>query len=63
MGRLFSLAAETYSVPSNLLISSGGQNFVTLAAKLCDNLASLFQKISKFSRTNFPFNIFLIRFY
>jgi hypothetical protein len=61
MGGLFSLAAETCSVLSNLLISSGGQNFVTLAAKLCDYLASLYQKISKFFKNKLSFKYFSLQ--
>ncbi len=45
-------------LPSNLLISSGGINFVTLAAKLCDHLAALFHKILKFFRNKVSFKYF-----
>jgi hypothetical protein len=34
-------------LPSNLLISSGGHNFVTPAANFCDQLEGLFHQISK----------------
>ncbi len=46
-------------VPSNLLISSQGQNFVTPAANFWNHLLCLFEKISKNSKTYSPLNIFL----
>jgi hypothetical protein len=48
-------------LPSNLLISSGRQNFVTLAAKLCDYLASLFHKISKLFKNKLSFKYFSLQ--
>jgi len=47
-------------VPSNLLISSGGHNFVTLAAKLCDHLVGLFHKISKFFKNKLSLKYFCL---
>ncbi len=46
----------TLAVPSNLLISSWGHNFVTPTANFCGHLAGLFQH---FSKTNSPLNNFL----
>jgi hypothetical protein len=45
-------------VPSNLLISSGGHNFVTLTAELCDPLVALFHKVSKFFKNKLSLKYF-----
>ena len=47
------------SVPSNLLISSGGHNFVTPASNFCD-LGGLFHEISKFFKYKLPFKYFYL---
>ncbi len=44
---------RTFFIPSNLLISSQGQNFVTPAANFCDHLPSLFKRYQKFKNTIF----------
>jgi hypothetical protein len=47
-------------LPSNLLISSGGHNFVTPAANFCDLLGGLFHEISKFFKNKLPFKYFYL---
>jgi hypothetical protein len=46
------------SLPSHLLISSKGQNFVTPTANFCDHLQSLFLKISKKFKNTLSFKYF-----
>jgi hypothetical protein len=47
-------------VPSNLLISSGGHNFVTPAANFFDLLKGLFHEISKFFKKKLPFKYYYL---
>jgi hypothetical protein len=47
-------------IPSNLLISSGGHNFVTPAANFCNLLEGLFHEISKFFKNKLPFKYFYL---
>jgi hypothetical protein len=44
---VFLLSPLQCTVPSKLLISSGGINFVTPAANFCDHLPGLFHQIEK----------------
>jgi hypothetical protein len=52
----------TYSkigpIPSNLLISSGGNNFVTLTANICGHILGLFHYIQKSCKHKLSFKYF-----
>jgi hypothetical protein len=47
-------------LPSNLLISSGGHNFVIPAANFCNLLEGLFHEISKFFKNKLTFKYFYL---
>ncbi len=49
---------EDYSIPSNLLISSGGIYFVTPTANFCAHLLGLFYQISKNFKNKLSFKYF-----
>jgi hypothetical protein len=49
-----------HAIPSSLLISSGGHNFVTPAANFSDLLEGLFHEISTFFKNKIPFKYFYL---